>query len=105
MAWFTGRKLAVRYLESVRLILSVSSRELMYEESARSTPVIGHAVSAGIESLFVRLFLFMISGALFHDTCGFVGVTELTNSATGRGKAACGMMNVLQVWWYGFESM
>lgn len=38
----------VRYRERVRRILSVSSRELMYEDRARSTSDMGHAVGTGI---------------------------------------------------------
>lgn len=48
--------LAVRKRDSVRLILNVSSRELMYDERARSTPGIGHADSAGILNV-VYLFV------------------------------------------------
>jgi hypothetical protein len=43
----------VRYFESVRRILRVSSRELIYDERARSTSEMGQLVCAGmLEVLF-----------------------------------------------------
>ena len=48
VAVLTGRKLDVMYFVSVRRILSVSSRECKYEESARSTSDIGQVVCAGM---------------------------------------------------------
>jgi hypothetical protein len=48
VALLTGLRLEVRYFVRVRRILSVSSREFMYDNSARSTSFMGHVVSAGM---------------------------------------------------------
>ena len=83
----------MRYRESVRLILNVSSHELTYDARARSTPDIGHVVSAGIVWVVLRVVIWVCksfvspTSILRIDQCLIRSVSD--GQGVTRGMLRC----------------